>query len=362
MASTVYMCVILACTMYTVDSVSNSRVTLVNNEYHDIVIAIEENVPEDLALLDKIQEVFTDASAFLCEITRYRAYFKNITILVPKFWSDNVQYEMPSFESYYTSDIRIDNSDYDGPYVWKSTPCGELGEYMHLTADYLTDSTIGDNYGDYDKVIVHEWGHLRYGVYDEYPGGNTGAPYFYANSNGDIEATRCSTAVTGDMVNLNTGQPCAFVNNYPEDDCYFYDDRNVATFTGSLMYRQYLPQKRRLRRGRTGQYQRKIKTLRIKYREVTEHNNRSGRDPKTMPFWDELHKILDGRPAFNPQTPVFLLSEKLIHFCDNDTFADTPGSIHNIESPSKHNILCDEKSVWEASLSFYKINSNFKNK
>nr|XP_006812290.1 PREDICTED: uncharacterized protein LOC102802642 [Saccoglossus kowalevskii] len=55
------------------------------------------------------------------------------------------------------------------------------------------------------------------------------------------------------------------------------------------------------------QCQRKIKTLHIKYKEVTEHNNTSSGDPKTILFWDEQHEILGGRPAFNPQTPVFLL-------------------------------------------------------
>ncbi|XP_006813357.1 calcium-activated chloride channel regulator 1-like [Saccoglossus kowalevskii] len=276
LTSTVCMCVILACTIFTVSSVSHTKVTLINNEYHDIVIAIEDNVPEDKALLDKIQEVFTDASAFLCEITRYRAYFKSITILVPKSWTDDPQYETHNYETYETSDIRIDDTDHDGPYVMKPTPCGEVGDYMHLTADYLMDSTIADSYGIYSHVIVHEWGHLRYGVYDEYPGGNTGAPYFYSSGSGDIEATRCSTAVTGVMKNKVTGADCVYINNYPEDDCRFYDS---GSFTGSLMYRQYLSQ--------------------------------------------------------------------LIHFCDNETFADTLESIHNVESPSKQNRLCEEKSVWE---------------
>ncbi|XP_006813356.2 calcium-activated chloride channel regulator 1-like [Saccoglossus kowalevskii] len=277
--SSVYIGVILACMMYAVNSVSHTRVKLINNEYHNIVIAIEETVPEDLDLLDRIQEVFTGASAFLCEITRYRAYFKSISILVPRSWTDNAEYETQEFETYGTSDIRIDGGIHHGPYVMKPTPCGEVGDYMHLTTKYLKDPIIAAIYGSYEHAIVHEWGHLRYGVYDEYPGGNTGAPYFYSTGNGGIEATRCSTAVTGVMKNRFTRADCAYINNYPEDDCYFYDSNVSTAFSGSLMYRQYLPQ--------------------------------------------------------------------IIHFCDNKTFADTAGSIHNVESPSKQNKLCDEKSVWE---------------
>ena len=45
------------------------------------------------------------------------------------------------------------------------------------------------------KVIVHEWAHLRYGVFDEFP---TGAvPHFYTGPHGDLEGTRCSLAIPG---------------------------------------------------------------------------------------------------------------------------------------------------------------------
>ncbi|XP_006823722.2 calcium-activated chloride channel regulator 1-like [Saccoglossus kowalevskii] len=257
--------------------ISHTKVYLSNNEYHNIVIGIDESVLEDSELLDRIKDVFTDASAFLYEATRKRAFFKNISILVPKSWKNHPQYAVPEFQSFYKSDIRIGTGNAHGPYVYKTTPCGETSDYMHLTAGYMKNDSIARAYGPYEKTIVHEWAHLRWGVYDEYPGGDT--PYFYAGLNGEIEATRCSAQITGITFNKATLNDCAILHNLPEPDCRFYDFKNTSETTASLMYRQYLPQ--------------------------------------------------------------------LAHFCDNDAMASTPGSVHNYQSPSKHNRLCNEKSVWE---------------
>ena len=38
------------------------------------------------------------------------------------------------------------------------------------------------------KVIVHEWAHLRWGVFDE--SGGDGYPDFYINKDGQVEANR----------------------------------------------------------------------------------------------------------------------------------------------------------------------------
>ncbi|XP_077866380.1 calcium-activated chloride channel regulator 2-like, partial [Saccoglossus kowalevskii] len=37
----------------------------------------------------------------------------------------------------------------------------------------------------------------------------------------------------------------------------------------------------------------------------------------------------------------------IVHFCDNETMADSSGSIHNEQAPTKHNRLCDEKNIWQ---------------
>nr|XP_006816547.1 PREDICTED: epithelial chloride channel protein-like [Saccoglossus kowalevskii] len=236
--------VVLFVQISAVENCSRSRVTLQNNEYRNIVIAINENVPEDPHLLDRIREIFTKASAFLYKATRYRAFFKDIFILVPNSWSDNPDYETPDFQSYDKSDVIVDYPDVNSrtghrPYVINPSPCGQIGQYMHLTPEYITNPVTGAYYGPYDKVLVHEWSHLRWGVYDEYPSPITGQ-YFYAGDNGQIEATRCSLAVTGRLVTLD-GDECKIVDKLPEADCRFQDDRKSTDYTGSLMYKQFLP-------------------------------------------------------------------------------------------------------------------------
>ena len=47
------------------------------------------------------------------------------------------------------------------------------------------------------QIIVHEWGHLRYGVYDEYAEPN--ARQFYAVADGGFEGVRCSLSNRGNL-------------------------------------------------------------------------------------------------------------------------------------------------------------------
>nr|XP_055023087.1 myb/SANT-like DNA-binding domain-containing protein 7 [Misgurnus anguillicaudatus] len=48
------------------------------------------------------------------------------------------------------------------------------------------------------------------------------------------------------------------------------------------------------------QYQRKIKSLRAKYKEVKDWNKRSGRQRITCPFYEELDRILGDKPSVQP--------------------------------------------------------------
>ncbi|XP_064594338.1 calcium-activated chloride channel regulator 1-like [Liolophura sinensis] len=119
------------------------------------------------------------------------------------------------------------------PFVIRSSPCGQPGWYMQLTPEYLTDATIAEQYGTYEKVIVHEWAHLRYGVFDEYPDGHE----FYAAENGEIEGTRCSTALRGQRFDYVKGNgDCDFEFGLPTASCQFKDDQEASGKYGSLMY------------------------------------------------------------------------------------------------------------------------------
>lgn len=88
---------------------------------------------------------------------RRRAYFDDITILVPTSWPDRPEYEAAGREAIDKSDVLVDEPDtrFDQghrPFVLRNTDCGELGHYMHVTPEYLLDSKVADPYGPYDKV------------------------------------------------------------------------------------------------------------------------------------------------------------------------------------------------------------------
>ncbi|XP_067674814.1 calcium-activated chloride channel regulator 3A-1-like [Haliotis asinina] len=266
-----------------------------DNEYRGMLIAIEESVAEDYLLIEKLQSIFTNASQYLYQVTRQRAYFSDITILVPKSWSDKPQYEPQTKETVDNSDVLIDHADDrfsygNRPFVIKTTPCGELGHYMHLTPAYVLNDTVADLYGPYDKVIIHEWGHLRYGVFDEYPDEKS-SQQFYAASNGEIEGIRCSTAIRGrfyDVVRQTEG--CQYQNGLPDSNCRFQPyTENIGGEYGSLMYSQ------------------------------------------------QLHHI--------------------VHFCDNDP--SSPLTLHNRQATNKQNQMCDGRSVWEVMREHGDFEKNF---
>ncbi|XP_077994547.1 calcium-activated chloride channel regulator 1-like [Glandiceps talaboti] len=277
----------LNCKFYTEAGLTSTdtSITIDNNGYIDVLVGINEDVTESQTLIDRIKEVFTAGSASLYVATRNRAYFKRISILIPETWSYSVDYEHITFENYDGSDIIVDYptppSTRNTPYVLRYTSCGGQGLFMHLTPEYFLDHSVTKVYGPEGQVIVHEWGHLRYGVYDEYPMPGKGVPEYYLSATtNQAEATRCSTAVTGTwdpICNVDAnGQP---TNVGEGSGCYFDEDENTnGAYTGSLMYKQ------------------------------------------------------------------FLLG--MMYYCDDAQTAEA-GNTHNTEAPTKQNVVCENKSVWE---------------
>ncbi|XP_014662993.1 PREDICTED: calcium-activated chloride channel regulator 1-like [Priapulus caudatus] len=219
---------------------SRSLVYLQHNGYKNLQVAVDESVEESEEIIARIKDSLTDASRFLYTATRKRAYFEDISILVPKTWSDQPEYLPASTETMATADIRVDYPDIEmfQPFVYNPNPCGKQGDYMLLNPHYLMNDSMV--LGPHAKVIVHEWAHLRWGVYDEYPGGKN-SPRVYASKGGDFTGNRCSAAIKGRLVNLITGGKCHVIGNRPPSYCVWQDEDGGKP-AGSLMYRQYLTQ------------------------------------------------------------------------------------------------------------------------
>ncbi|XP_077985471.1 calcium-activated chloride channel regulator 1-like [Glandiceps talaboti] len=218
------------------------EVSLNNNGYEGIVIAIHRDVPDEPALLDEIKNVFTAASATLYKATKKRAYFRNITILVPSSWSNDSNYDVASFELFETANIILDepHPKYgDVPHVQQINKCGQPGTRMHLTRNFFFGDDIPATQGPRDKVIVHEWGHLRWGLFDEYVL-DEGKKHFYRDGPSIIPVT-CVKGISGKVKPEGDCKKWLDLNLLPPPECtYVPDSEQDAPIQASFMYAQWI--------------------------------------------------------------------------------------------------------------------------
>uniref|UniRef100_A0A8D1W974 Calcium-activated chloride channel regulator 1 n=1 Tax=Sus scrofa TaxID=9823 RepID=A0A8D1W974_PIG len=222
-----------------------SRTSLVQlnaNGYEGVLIAIDPAVPEDETLITEIKDMVTTASTFLFEATEKRFFFKNVSILIPESWK-NTQYKRPKHESYKHADVIVAPPTVPGrdePYTKQFTECGEKAEYIHFTPDFVLGKKQNE-FGPPGRALVHEWAHLRWGVFDEY---NNDEPFYRAKSK-KIEATRCSIDITGInrvykcQENSCITRVCRVDANTKlyEKDCQFFPDKHQTEKT-SIMFMQ----------------------------------------------------------------------------------------------------------------------------
>ncbi|XP_073718803.1 calcium-activated chloride channel regulator 4A-like [Misgurnus anguillicaudatus] len=210
-------------------------IKLEGNGYTDIVVAISSAVPEDNTLINKIVEMFSEGSLYLFEAMEKKVYFRHVTILVPPHWNSK-EYTKARTESYEKAGIRIDKKNPvhgDDPYTNQYEDCGKESQYIHFTPDFILNDGHIQTYGSRGRVLVHEWAHLRWGVYDEY---NEDKPFYFSNR---VEATRCSKHITGQHNDFSAGylQPCHNdpQTSLPDKNCQFFPDHNQKT-KSPIMY------------------------------------------------------------------------------------------------------------------------------
>lgn len=223
-------------------AVQSSLVKLLNNGYEDVIIAINPKIPENKKLIENIKKMVTDASTYMLQATENRVYIRSAKILIPNTWPSNSTYSRPKTESYDKADVIVTDPFLSGdhPYTLQYGGCGERGKYIHLTPNFILNDKLLRIYGPRGRVLVHEWAHLRWGVFDEY---NDDVP-FYFTKQGNVEATRCPLTLGG--VNKVLDERGKFLDceideqtGLYEEDCVFMPavDRDVHE---SVMYGQAL--------------------------------------------------------------------------------------------------------------------------
>ncbi|XP_067930957.1 calcium-activated chloride channel regulator 4-like [Watersipora subatra] len=139
--------------------------------YTDILIAIDERVTEDPEIISELQEYFTGASEVLRIATENRLYFKNFTIVVPENWTSNSDWMEPEEKETVTRAriiVAEANLAYgDEPYTLQPGSCGQEGDFIHFTPEYLTRSPNDANTYKPVKRVVKEFAKLKWGLFDE---------------------------------------------------------------------------------------------------------------------------------------------------------------------------------------------------
>ncbi|MBN3313313.1 CLA4A regulator, partial [Atractosteus spatula] len=219
------------------------KIELDGNGFTNILVAINPAVPENPQLIQNIKDMITNSSAYLFTATRKMFYFKDVKLLVPPNWAPHPNYTRGKTESYENANVVIkDMSHGDDPYTLQYDECGKPGKYIHLTPSFLLNDSLLNAYGPRGRVFVHEWAHLRWGVYDEY---NEDTP-FYISSSQQVEATRCSKHLTGSLGVPSSSdsslQRCSKdqITGLPSANCQFFPDKTQNTPV-SIMYLQSLP-------------------------------------------------------------------------------------------------------------------------
>ncbi|XP_074077862.1 calcium-activated chloride channel regulator 2 [Macrotis lagotis] len=212
---------------------------LQDNVYEGLLVAIHPRVSEDQNLIPKIMGMITEASSYLFNATKRRVYFGNVKILIPDTWKSH-NYTQVKWESYEKANIIIADwykKHRDDPYTLQYRGCGEEGQYIHFTPNFLLNDNLNAIYGSRGRVFVHEWAHLRWGVFDEY---NNEKPFYMAGHN-QVKVTRCSSDLTGIFVcekNTCTQENCV-IHNLFKEGCIFIHN-NTQNATASIMYMQSL--------------------------------------------------------------------------------------------------------------------------
>jgi len=144
----VVMVLMLACCFAAFTAGPASAVSLSNGEY-EVVVAIDPAIAYDANMVNNIETMMTDASSYLHGALRQQAIFGKVIILVPDSWPDDPSYAASEGATVAGADIFI-GADID---------CGACASPGRIQID---DNRMNG------KTVVHEWGHYRFGLGDEY--------------------------------------------------------------------------------------------------------------------------------------------------------------------------------------------------
>ncbi|KAI8497816.1 chloride channel [Branchiostoma belcheri] len=179
-------------------------------------------------------------------LDKNKAYFKDVTVLIPQTWKDKSIYEDATFETFEKANIRVDlPTAHRGhrPFTRTYGKCGMIGAFTHVTPVSLGLSTAG-------RTLVHHWAHYRWGVFDEFATRKNNlwgvfdefatrkTNLFYQNRDGSHSPTVCTAGIPAKFVD-ERGEVCR-----PGDErtrvCH-YEFETGTSAQASVMFHPELP-------------------------------------------------------------------------------------------------------------------------
>lgn len=121
---------------------SVSDVQLVNNGYDNVVVAIGNDIAKNDSLLTTIKDAFSAASRALFQATGQRAFFRQVTIVIPPSWTGSNSYGSASLEeSFRSAQFRIASTPVERLTRARMQSfgfgCGREGRYVQLPPERL---------------------------------------------------------------------------------------------------------------------------------------------------------------------------------------------------------------------------------
>ncbi|XP_070389544.1 calcium-activated chloride channel regulator 1-like isoform X2 [Dermacentor albipictus] len=202
--------------------------------YVGVVVAVHEALPAESELVEQLKSVLSRSSVFLHRATRGLVYFRDVTIALPPHWPPAEHGDaLASLRA--NAPIRIVTSEQARwPRTMQPRPCGEAGEYTLLPVAALRDPQA-------DYLVVHEWAHLRYGVFDEF--GTPRDPLYPAvyMRGGQTLSNTCSARIMTSP-QKEDGTPCGIIEGALEADCVDFEPvPELTDVRSSIMFLPPLP-------------------------------------------------------------------------------------------------------------------------
>ena len=98
--------------------------------------------------------MFIQGSLYLYNATRQRAYFHNVTIIIPKTWRPKFEYRQASNESYDLADVIVGPPRLSpDPHTKQYQGCGKAGFHIHFWYELFLDPNTEDIYGPLGRLL-----------------------------------------------------------------------------------------------------------------------------------------------------------------------------------------------------------------